>query len=372
MKKTIVRKKEQFYFDFIIGISLMLTLIFICFVFQGADKICRIQELREQSVYTIQKDIYHMNEDVPAAMDTTVEYEEERDESDYSDYLEKLCRMETGNLFMYIDVRLGKAALGDGLAVLITQNEPLKYPLKSGRYWENVSNDQDTVIIGTGVLKSTYLDGEKRYLIINDEPYEVIGILEDTTGNETDSRIFVNYQWISDSLKDKLAYHGPYGGKFWLFVSDYSDVDKEIATITEWIDQYYPNQKIVMQDASSEGDFGFFMKLLEYFMLGLVIFSLYNSGIIAKLLFERYKRDLIIMRSFGLGNGKIIWYFYHKVWFCYGIGIIAALLIFREPQLLWPAVGLFFLFMLTTVVPIINILRNRSIRKIGTNLFEVI
>ncbi|MBD5105986.1 MAG: hypothetical protein HDT41_03285, partial [Lachnospiraceae bacterium] len=153
MKKTVIKKKEQVYFDFMIGISLILTLAFICFVFQGADKIYRIRELREQSAYTVQKRIdYNRKEDIPSAIDTTVEYEKEKDGSDYVDYLEKLRKMETGNLFMYLgSVRLGKATLSDGLAVLVTQNEPIKYPLKSGRYWENGSNDQDTVIIGTGV-----------------------------------------------------------------------------------------------------------------------------------------------------------------------------------------------------------------------------
>ncbi len=377
MKKIKHTPKEQFYFDFMIGISLILTLTFICFVFQGADKIYHIQKLRKQSVYTIQKNIwFNRNEDLSAETDATVEYEEQQSiMPDSFGHLEELREIKTGNLFMYIEVLLGKAGLSDSVSILLSQNEPLKYPLKSGRYWENGNNNQNTVIIGTGILKSTYLDGKKRYLLIDNEPYEVIGILEDTTGNESDSRIFANYQWISDVLKDKLSYRGPdnpYNVTAWLFMSDYSDVDKELATITEWCKQYYPNFEVVIVEASNEWDFGFFMKLLKYFLLGLIIFALYNSCIIAKLLFERYKRDLIIMRAFGLGDGKIIWYFYHKVWLCYGIGIMGALLVFRKLPLLLLAAGLFFLFMLTTIVPIINILRNRSIRKIGTNLFEVI
>lgn len=374
MKKTNSTLKDQSYFDFMIGISLILTIAFICFIFQGTEQIYRINEIRNQGTYTIEKEVFYYTPlDEPVEMDTTAEYWEQRDMSDYADYLEKLCGMETGNLFMYIDVRLGKAALNDGIVVLIKQNEPLKYPLKSGRYWENGSNEKNTVVIGTGVLKSTYLTDEKRYLIINDEPYEVIGVLEDPAGDKADSRIFANYQYISDVLKNELAYRGPYSPHSGLlFISDYSDVDKEITTMTEWCNQYYPDRKVMIMDASNEWDFGFFIKLLKYFMLGLIIFALYNSCIIAKLLFERYKRDLIIMRAFGLGDGQIIWYFYHKVWLCYGIGIMGALLVFRKPQFLLPAAGLFFLFMLTTIVPIINILRNRSIRKIGTNLFEVI
>ncbi len=377
MKKTIVRKKEQFYFDFMIGISLILTLAFICFVFQGADKIYRVRKIRMQNTYTVQKRIdYNRNEDIPAAMDMTVDYNKEKDGADYADYLETLRELETGNLFMYLgNVRLGKAALGNGLAVLITQNEAIKYPLKSGRYWENDSDNQNTVIIGTGVLKSTYLSEKKRYLLIDDEPYEVIGILEDITGNEADSRIFVNYQWIHKALREKLSYCGPEsfsGVTTSLFVSDYSDVDKELATITEWYGQYYPNFEVSISDALNDWDFGDFTKLLKYFILGLIIFALYNSCIITKLLFERYKRDLIIMRAFGLSDRKIIWYFYHKIWLCYGIGILGALLVFKNLKLLLPAASLFFLFMLTTIVPVIHILQNRSIRKMGTNLFEVI
>ncbi|MBD5543010.1 MAG: ABC transporter permease [Lachnospiraceae bacterium] len=376
MKKTIVRKKEQFYFDIMIGISLILTLAFICFAFQGAYKIYHIQELRNQSIYTVQKDIrFDRNEDISAETESAMEYEEQSIMSDPFGYLETLRKIKTGNLFMYIEVYLGKAGLSEAVTVLLIQNEPLKYPLKSGRYWEYGSDNQNTVIIGTGVLKSTYLDGEKRYLLIDNEPYEVIGILEDLTGNKSDFRIFANYQWIDGALKNKLSYGGsnnPYNITCWRMVSDYSDIDKELMAITEWGKQYYPNFEIVTMDAPNEWEFGYFLKLLKYFILGLIIFSLYNSCIIAKLLFERYKRDLIIMRVFGFGNRKIIWYFYHKVWLCYGIGIMGALLVFRKPQFLLPAVGLFLLFMLTTIVPIINILRNRSIRKIGTNLFEVI
>ncbi len=376
MKKASHTSKEQFYFDFMIGISLILTLVFICFVFQGADKIYRIQKIREQSVYTVQKDIrFDSNENISAGTDATVEYGNQNNMSDFFGYLEELRKIKTGNLFMYIDVRLGKAGLSDSIAILLSQNEPLKYPLKIGRYWVDGNNNQNTVIIGTGILKSTYLNGKKRYLLIDDVPYEVIGILQDTTGNESDSRIFVNYKWIGDTIKNKLSYLGPdnpYNVTAWLFTSDYSDIDKELTTITEWGKQYYPNFEVMIMDASNEWDFGFFLKLLKYFILGLIVFALYNSFIIAKLLFERYKRDLIIMRAFGLNDRKIICYFYHKVWLFYGIGIIGSLLVFRNLQLLLPAVSLLFLFMLTTIVPIINILRNRSIRKIGTNLFEVI
>lgn len=376
MKKASHASKEQFYFDFMIGISLILTLVFTCFVFQGADKIYRIRKLREQSVYTVQKNIgFDSNENVSAGADTTVENGNQNNMSDFFGYLEELRKMKTGNLFMYIDVRLGKAGLSDSIAILLNQNEPLKYPLKTGSYWVDDNDNQNTVVIGTGILKSTYLNGKKRYLLIDDVPYEVIGILQDISGNESDNRIFANYRWIEDALKNKLSYLGPdnpYNITTWLFISDYSDIDKELTTITEWGKQYYPNYEVMIMDVSNEWDFGFFLKLLKYFIVGLIIFALYDSFIIAKLLFERYKRDLIVMRAFGLNDGKIIWYFYHKVWLCYGIGIIGFLLVFRNPQLLLPAVSLLFLFMVITIVPIINILRNRSIRKIGTNLFEVI
>lgn len=377
MKKVIVRKKEQFYFDFMISISLIMTLIFICFIFQGAYKIYQIQELQQLSIYNVQKYIrFDTKEDIYTETDSTEKYEaQEEIMLDSFGYLEELSEIKTGNLFMYTDVFLGETGLSNAVEILLSQNEPLKYPLKSGRYWENGSDNQNTVIIGTGVLKSTYFDGKERYLLINNEPYKVIGILEDLSGNQSDSRIFANYHWIDGSLKSKLSYGGPdnpYNITGWLFISDYSDIDKELMTISEWGKQYYPYFEIVTMDAPNEWEFGYFYKLLKYFILGLIIFSLYNSCIIAKLLFERYKRDLIIMRAFGLGNGKIIWYFYHKVWLCYGIGILATLLAFRKLQFLLPAVGLFFLFMLTTIVPTINILKNRSIRKIGTNLFEVI
>lgn len=104
---------------------------------------------------------------------------------------------EDGNLVVFCNLPVNRAAYGNEVRILFGASEP-EYPLSSGSYpASGRKSDAPACVIGEGMKESTYMENGIRYINLADCPYEVTGILGNNHFAGYDYRIMVFADTVS-------------------------------------------------------------------------------------------------------------------------------------------------------------------------------
>ena len=116
------------------------------------------------------------------------------------DYLDKV---ETGNLYIvgYVNIDEYKGG-GCSAHFLMEKNEDLQFTLKDG-YYNDDENYENAVIIGESLEEAVVEKEGKKYIIIEDKCFNVIGILENTMSAGIDSSLYIFWDSLTAEAKDE-------------------------------------------------------------------------------------------------------------------------------------------------------------------------
>jgi len=345
-------KSKDFAFNSMTNLIIIATTLFLAFMLYSLNRTYEVDSIRERERF--RHELIFMAEEIYADWDAIDWYEQFVQHSD----------MTVGNWRFNAPVEVGEDKENCSLLVFFCMNEGDKYVLASGSLWDPAS-PENAVIIGSSFLNRTYQSGGKTYLTICEEECPVIGILADDTGMDQDDRILINYANLTTSMESKLF---PLGEVY--ASSDKDSVYAYEEEICDWLSTLYGYPVYC-----DESEYEYHTDLNDYLFRIMVLISLiaiYNSFLISRAIFERYKKDLVIMRMCGMSVWQILGHFYQKIWYCYIASLLLVVVICKSRFVLLVGLGVVSVFVLTTLLPVLTVLRKKSLRRLETTIFEVI
>lgn len=218
--------------------------------------------------------------------------------------------VDTGNMMLKGRLSLGIQELGTSMRceMILKANEPLNYKLLSGRLPGDASDDAGKNLVAAGINKvkeATEKDG-KKYLTIEGEVYEVVGVLGSEKSDYWDNTVVLNLNCIGEntlkSIMTKQEYVIELG-------SDNGELDKTYSAV-------YGNIKSVDSDAvinatkiNSTGEStientlareNITVNVIAYF------FCVLNCMIMSEFWMIQRRKEFAIKKAFGMSNIRII------------------------------------------------------------------
>lgn len=192
--------------------------------------------------------------------------------------------------------------------ILLSVNEDLPYKMISGHIPGTTPDDygKNCVALGRNKYKSAYERGGEKFITINQEEYEVVGVIGSEVSDYWDYKIVLNINCISDGLKRTLKNMNE------LTISIYSNEQEMKSTYN----QVYSN--IINKDSTciissyqkkqmGESTVNSTLEKENYKTNVMVyMFCLINSIIISIFWVIQRRREFAIRRIFGFSNIKLI------------------------------------------------------------------
>lgn len=218
--------------------------------------------------------------------------------------------VDTGNMTLKGRLSLGIQELGTSMRceMILKANEPLNYKLLSGRLPGDAPDDAGKNLVAAGINKvkeATEKDG-KKYLTIEGEVYEVVGVLGSEKSDYWDNTVVLNLNCIGEntlkSIMTKQEYVIELG-------SNNGELDKTYSAV-------YGNIKSVDSDAvinatkiNSTGEStientlareNIRVNVIAYF------FCVLNCMIMSEFWMIQRRKEFAIKKAFGMSNIRII------------------------------------------------------------------
>lgn len=127
----------------------------------------------------------------------------DEEEAEYQTHFltEYFDNLKEGNVYLTKSVHIDKQRDGKYVYVLMEDNEELLLDFKEGGY--NKGDDyENAVIIGESLEKYTTYDNGKRYINMDNERYNVIGILENKMSAGVDTSIYMLWDTLAAHIKE--------------------------------------------------------------------------------------------------------------------------------------------------------------------------
>lgn len=340
-------------------ISVINTLLLCGFVLNLLLDYYNAQKVREESKYI--SDYY-----IVVDRDMYLEVESTMIESKAK--LEKLHNIKQGNIVLRVSCPIGKSLYPLGCEVYVTQNERIKYPLKSGKYFNGDSKySSNQAVIGMGILPYTNKVEEKRYLEINNAQYEVIGILKDNIGFQTDKRILVSYQYMDEGLKEELykQFMNNYFEQV-IFQSESFEVQHSYQALCSWIQrEWYCAIGSHLEEAYfNNGSVEFYQKIFKILTLFIFLICIGVCITLAQLVYYRNKKSIVIMRAFGMSKIKIILLYQKNLFIIYLTAFSVMCFIYHDWLLIKAALAFVLFLFVLTLLPLLYLLNKMSLNNI--------
>lgn len=220
----------------------------------------------------------------------------------------KDLKVDTGNVILkdfYYQV-------GDGnyyapLTIVIRHNEPLVEELQKGRYptETEITHGRNCVVIGSGLLRQVKKSGKEQVLSIDGTEYDVIGILEDATGNKMDDRVIVFYDSLSKRTRDKMEKRLAEGLYLDVLYGSNQGSLEEMQTLVSWLYRIAGEKYVSLaQDQSEEMNYAYeaaymmreYNRYTLYVMFG---FCMCACFIVSSVWAKRRRREMVVRKALG-------------------------------------------------------------------------
>jgi len=192
--------------------------------------------------------------------------------------------------------------------IIIKQNEPLPYKLLSGRLpgTEAADKGKKLAAVGRDKLKFTREIDGKRYIFIGSEQYEVVGILGDENSDFWDYKLVLHIDCAGENLIKTMMEDRNYT----VYVSsNIADLNNSYTQVCSNIGSIEPQAKLSAKKINSLGDSTVISTLQKNnFKINLIVyaFCVVNSMIISEFLVIQRKKEIVIKKTFGMSNAKIL------------------------------------------------------------------
>lgn len=349
-------------------ISMVTTIMLFVFIVDTVVKVNQVQTIKREGTYQNEKAISFDG----GLTNFNAEYPKRDSYTEENEKLLELSEIDDMMVCVQTSVVYGETKRVAGLNVIMNRFTP-KFPLEEGNY----NDGEDGIYIGQGFLPFLIEENGDKYLLIENEYYKVNGVFKDNTGDQSDQRIFVYYQNLNQTMREKvLDSVFPFLGIFYVY-SDYQDIEPSMKVIFDWTDRYYIKaleqyevelERFVEDRTTVQEDNDFFVRGAMG-IVGLMIgFCYYSVLLSSKLWIRKFQRDLVVLKAFGCGRFMIVQYFYGKLLLMYGATFLIIFIWFHNAIALITLFIAFSLVLFITIVPLLKVLKDISI----SNLVEVI
>lgn len=192
--------------------------------------------------------------------------------------------------------------------MILAINEDLPYPLVEGHIPGTVPEDSGKNVVAIGRDKCDYIYEKSggKFILINQEEYEVVGIIGGKYSDYWDYRIVLNINCISDGLKKSICSKDEYTI---LLSSNLENLTDSYQKVYENIMNTDNMCVITANKLNSKGESTVSNTLQrENFKINAMvyIFCLINSVIISMFWIIQRRKELAIRKTFGMSTVRII------------------------------------------------------------------
>lgn len=242
--------------------------------------------------------------------------------------------IDKGNVFTKIGL-MGETLVAFEGILLIDTNEEIPYKLESGRYPSagEIAANEKKVVIGKGAKAYTYENNHKTYIALNDEEYEVVGLLLSDTEEVIDYRIVVYWSCLSDSIRDYYYRRASSSGiiKEFTYGTEGEIDNGQIQKINDWIfDEIVPyyqgdgityrmnefqlETSIAKKENVKISDLHFGSGMIytitntisRYINMGLIVLGIGNCYITCLVWILYRKKEIAIRKAFGMKTYRVL------------------------------------------------------------------
>ena len=120
-----------------------------------------------------------------------------------TEYLtEYLDKIDKGNVYLTKSVHIDNQKDGRMAYVLMEDNEPLLFNFKEGSY-DKQSEHENAIIIGESLEEYVKMENGTRYLELDNEQYNVVGILNNDMSAGIDTSIYIFWDTLTYEIKEQ-------------------------------------------------------------------------------------------------------------------------------------------------------------------------
>ena len=233
-----------------------------------------------------------------------------------------------GNVILVVYTLVGNAYYSAPLHLVISYNEPLVEELKEGRYpsESELIHGRKCIVVGDRLLHFAEQKGESRVLTIDNESYEILGVLKDNTGNGMDDRLFAFANCIADktveAINEESFFEIEYG-------SNLGTVE-QTNELEEWLYQFrFPEYFSVVDQMELEegGDAAYVVHFIQqynqYVLHVLFAFCMGACMLVSSVWIKRRRKEMVIRKAIGSGYGKIFGLLFRDI----GVMVLLSVLI---------------------------------------------
>ncbi len=223
---------------------------------------------------------------------------------DYSDILStKECNISIKNK---IAASVAQLAGNYQIEIIITSNESQMYPLMNGRLPLANSNRREVAI---GKAKEAYMqyNNEIPYITIDNENYDVVGIIGSDGSDYWDNKIVLSYGSIGDNLKKDIGIKSRLN--MYIESNEY-DTKKTYDNIFSLL-QNQCGDSIMLQakQINSRGESVIAKSLSKNnadINVIVYVFCLFNCIIMSELWYSQRKEEIVIRKAYGMNRMQIM------------------------------------------------------------------
>lgn len=293
--------------------SMLLILAFsLCFllVCNGIDignQISKANKIKLSEQYMVQFPVVY----------EAIEASENQEVSEES--LNKL-KIGVGNVLIEeVGLQCGNSFSYKNTTIFLKWTEKISAILETGRYptEEDRRQAKNMVVIGNAMCPYVEeIKGEK-YLKLEGEWYQVVGVLADNTASNTDERIFLFEDCVSDKIKRKAMQE--ITNSLRQTVLQYQSNQKEgvqeaVSALFEWLETHFEGGFELLESAEEEieekNQIGnFIVRFNQIMVVILLLFSISNCIVISNIWIQRRRKEFVIRKAFGASLvyiGKLI------------------------------------------------------------------
>ena len=217
---------------------------------------------------------------------------------------------DAGNLTVCGKLSLAYAEIGRNTKceVIIKENESFPYQMVNGHIPGTLEEDEGKNIVAVGryKYKDSYEKDGKRYVTIENEPYEVCGIIGSENSDYWDYTMVFNMKCIGENTLNKIISKGTYTFQL---ASNTEALDDSYANVYGNIKSVDKTAQISAQKMNLTGN-GDMLKDISGEEMNtniiIYIFCILNCLLISEFLFIQKKKEIAIKKIYGMSNLRII------------------------------------------------------------------
>ena len=191
--------------------------------------------------------------------------------------------------------------------------EPPLEALESGRYptAEEFERGDKLVVIGDGLLPFTTQHDDRLYIGLEQEVYEVIGILEDVAGSGDDERMYMFFPSMGEKMQQYIL-EDMHAGLARLIYQSNTEAEDVESLLDAWIGEEFPETKWEISASAADeeetilGDVSAMLYELSRQMVMLVYaFGMVSCFSVARIWAKRRTKEMMIRMAFGEAKVRI-------------------------------------------------------------------